>query len=331
MSDKPRILFVDDEPLVLEALQRAYFRHRRHDWDMSFKTEPLNAIALHKETPFHVVVTDFYMPHMNGIELAQRIQETDDTCQVVMLTGAADLGTAAHVINSTRIFRFYTKPCPPEILEQGIEDCLIRHKQKRKENKPANQVGTDALNRLPLGIIICKKDGHVIHMNQFAAEICSAQQVLSIDSANILRTVRACYRDDLACCLRGDDKNDKAISIARDTSDTPICVIGSPLIDSANDKVMLLISDPDKHVAPSIEILQSLYDLPPSEARLLHHIVQGAPLAKAAQNLGITESSARTYLKRIFAKTNTKGQPELIRSVLMTPTLRQQDFTDVSG
>lgn len=331
MSEKPRILFVDDEPLVLEALQRAYFRHRHHDWDMSFETEPLNAIALHKENPFHVVVTDFYMPDVNGIELARSIQEEDDSCQVVMLTGAADLGTAANVINSTRIFRFYTKPCPPEILEQGIEECLIRHDQKKKESNPATEVGTDVLNRLPLGIIICKKDGHVIHMNQFAAEICSSRQVLSIDNANILRTVEASYRDDLAFCLRSDDNSDKAISIARDSSDAPICVIGSPLIDSANDKVMLLISDPDKQVAPSVEILQSLYDLPRSEARLLHHIVQGESLAKAAKHLGITESSARTYLKRIFAKTNTKGQPELIRSVLMTPTLRHQDFTDVSG
>lgn len=326
MSEKPRILFVDDEPLLLEALQRAYFRHKRAEWDMFFENSPQKAIELQKAYPFHVVVTDFHMPDINGLELAKSIQASDDSTQIVMLTGAADLDTAVNAINSTRIYRFYTKPCEPEVLEQGIEDCLLRHSQKTQSLNPPAQAGYDILNRLPIGVIVCDTNTHVIHMNQFAAEICATRQVFSIDpTTNKLRASLASYRDELKACIQSVAPQDRAMSLSRKGSDTSVCVIISNLKEGQNDRVMLLISDPDRHMAPSIDILQSIYDLPPSEARLLQHIVQGYSLLESADKMGITESSARTYLKRIFSKTNTRGQPELIRSVLLTPTLHQQE------
>lgn len=64
------------------------------------------------------------------------------------------------------------------------------------------------------------------------------------------------------------------------------------------------------------EPLANLFALSPSEARLAVTIINGATLSAAATALGITEETARNYSKRIFAKTGTHGQSDLIRAAL---------------
>jgi DNA-binding CsgD family transcriptional regulator len=121
--------------------------------------------------------------------------------------------------------------------------------------------------------------------------------------------------------LKETEKQDRAISLMDDEIGRAVSIIVSRTKGGDANRVMLLIADPSRHVAPSVDILQSIYSLPPSEARILHFIVQGFSLQETAEKMQITESSARTYLKRVFFKTNTKSQPELIRSVLLTPAL----------
>ena len=67
-----RILFVDDEPRVLEGLRRM-LHSLRNDWEMKFVTSGAEAMQCLAETQFDVLVTDVRMPEMTGVELLQEV------------------------------------------------------------------------------------------------------------------------------------------------------------------------------------------------------------------------------------------------------------------
>ena len=88
---KPRILFVDDEPAILDSLRRLLYPERRV-WDMHFLSCPHAALAEARRTDFDAVVTDVQMPEMDGLRLLQRLRlhaKTRDV-PVVVLTGMND-------------------------------------------------------------------------------------------------------------------------------------------------------------------------------------------------------------------------------------------------
>ncbi len=65
-------------------------------------------------------------------------------------------------------------------------------------------------------------------------------------------------------------------------------------------------------VAPSASLLNALFDLTPAEARLAADLTSGLTLAESAAKHGVTVKSARTYLERIFHKTGTHRQSQLV-------------------
>jgi DNA-binding CsgD family transcriptional regulator len=79
---------------------------------------------------------------------------------------------------------------------------------------------------------------------------------------------------------------------------------------------LVLISDPDHGVALNRERLQENYGLTPAEARLAALLVEGKRLKTAAVELGISFETARTHLKRIFSKTTSESQVDLVRLFL---------------
>ena len=85
---KKQILIVDDDQRMLDALRRT-LHHQSDDWEMTFIRNPEQAWESLLETAYDVVVTDVRMP---GIELLERIRQTDKTKEVpvVVLTGLND-------------------------------------------------------------------------------------------------------------------------------------------------------------------------------------------------------------------------------------------------
>ena len=63
-------------------------------------------------------------------------------------------------------------------------------------------------------------------------------------------------------------------------------------------------------------VLMELFGLAPAEARLAAALADGATIADAAAALGLTVETARNYSKRVFAKSRTHGQPDLIRAIM---------------
>jgi len=116
-TGKPRILCVDDEPLVLEALARQLRPH------FAVATAPGGEAGLETigaQAPFAVVMSDMRMPGMNGAEFLQHVRARIPDTTRVLLTGHSDLDVAIAAVNHGNIFRFLTKPCAPDVLIQAL-------------------------------------------------------------------------------------------------------------------------------------------------------------------------------------------------------------------
>lgn len=122
MSDKTRVIFVDDEPNVLAAIRRM-LRSKRNEWDMEFAESGAIALSLFEEQVFDVIVSDIRMPNMDGAELLHMIKDNYPGVVRIALSGQVDL---AEVIRSIRaVHQYISKPCEAEELIQKIEGALI--------------------------------------------------------------------------------------------------------------------------------------------------------------------------------------------------------------
>ncbi len=119
-----RILFVDDEKNILEA----YKRNLSDDFEVSVADSGAAAIELLvKEKPFQVIVSDYKMPRMNGVELLEKVRNMAPETIQIMLTGQAEMEAIINLINKGKIFRFLTKPCSTEDLVYSINDAVRQY------------------------------------------------------------------------------------------------------------------------------------------------------------------------------------------------------------
>ncbi len=121
---KKRVLFVDDEPRVLEGL-RNRLRRQRDQWEMQFVTSGAQALAAMDNSAFDVIVSDLRMPGMDGVTLLQRIRERNPKVVRIILSGQAD--SQATLLALPVAHRFLAKPCEAGVLEEAVErSCAVR-------------------------------------------------------------------------------------------------------------------------------------------------------------------------------------------------------------
>ena len=113
-----RILCVDDDENILAAFQRQLRKQFLIETALGGEAG-LGLFSAGKS--FAVVVSDFRMPEMDGVEFLTKIREIAPNTVRIMLTGNADLKAAADAVNQGSIFRFLTKPCSTEEFAQALQ------------------------------------------------------------------------------------------------------------------------------------------------------------------------------------------------------------------
>jgi HD-like signal output (HDOD) protein/CheY-like chemotaxis protein len=114
---KKRILFVDDELMVLEGIRRM-LRSMRAEWDMEFVQSAEAALRLMGQKQFDVIVSDMRMPEMNGAELLAEVMKRHPTTIRLILSGYADKDLILKCVGSTH--QYLSKPCEAESLKAAI-------------------------------------------------------------------------------------------------------------------------------------------------------------------------------------------------------------------
>jgi len=102
------LVIVDDEQMVLSSLQS--FLELETEYNLQSFTSPSAALDYSLAGPVDVVVSDFLMPGMNGIELLSRIREKHPHAPRILLTGYADKESAIKAINDIGLFQYIEKP-----------------------------------------------------------------------------------------------------------------------------------------------------------------------------------------------------------------------------
>ncbi len=118
------ILFVDDEPNLLDAVRRRY----RGRFEIETATGVLEALhRLNHAGPYAVIVSDMHMPVLDGGRFLARARKVTPDSVRIMLTGNADAETARTAVNDGEVFRFLQKPVDPALLEATLDAALRQH------------------------------------------------------------------------------------------------------------------------------------------------------------------------------------------------------------
>ena len=125
-----KILFVDDSRNVLDTYKRQF----RKGFEIETALGPEWGMdALNNDGPFAVVVSDFRMPNIDGVEFLNMVKTQMPDASRILITGYADVPTATKAVNDGAVFRFLSKPCPNEILLETIQAGLEHHRLVRTE------------------------------------------------------------------------------------------------------------------------------------------------------------------------------------------------------
>lgn len=325
---KPKVLFVDDEENVLAGLRRA-FRDKATEWEMEFAETGEKALRLLKEARHDVLVTDFEMPGITGIDLVRWQNEISPSTRCIFLTGKADLQAAANIINTVDAFRFFTKPCASTDLASAVEQAVALARQIMEDDRTRIGAKSEVLDLLPTGVFVLSGDGTVVYANDAAMASLSQLDGLMVNAAGKLTASDTRQSGSLdnareAIVSGVSEENVIAISIDRPSMREPLKLIMARMVaeqSGSGRNVVVFLTDPEKLALLSSDMIARLFKLTYRESHVAREMIQGRRTEEIAANLGITISTARTYIKRVMAKTGTSRQQDLMRLLLHTPQI----------
>ena len=118
--ERPKLLFVDDEERILDALA-ALFRYK---YQIFTATSARQALAILRQHRIHVVVSDQRMPEVTGVELLRRAKEVSPNSVRILLTGFSDLSAIIDSVNDGEVYRFLNKPWGNQEIQAVIADAI---------------------------------------------------------------------------------------------------------------------------------------------------------------------------------------------------------------
>lgn len=116
-----RILFVDDEPNVLQGLRRA-LRQRAGAWDIAYAGSAAEALGLLEQRPFDVVATDLQMPGIDGIALLGQVKRRWPTALRIVLSGNSEERGALRTVHEAH--QYLAKPCDVAVLTKVVDRAM---------------------------------------------------------------------------------------------------------------------------------------------------------------------------------------------------------------
>ena len=137
MNQKASVLFVDDEPRVLNSM-RGMFRRK---FDLHLASDGETAVDIASQKRIDVIVADQRMPGMTGTEVLGRVKELSPDTIRILLTGYADPTAVESSINDGEVFRFLSKPCTPQVLRHTL-DTAIKAARPVKRPEPVREAAS---------------------------------------------------------------------------------------------------------------------------------------------------------------------------------------------
>lgn len=340
--DRVHVLIAEDEADVRVLLQREL---RDRGFEVTAVSDGEQAQQILARETFTLVITDIRMPGMDGVELTRLIkQQTPDT-EVIIITGFASVESAAEAVRLGAA-DYLTKPLGDlDNIHSSVDRALEAHDQRqlarhRMLTLEALRDGlASLLDRLPLGIVLLDARGRILQVNHIGRILLDEQQGLSMREGEELVQGRtrdlSRLRELIGGAAGGLEEPGRRVggvstlSRREERADlscwvTPVNIDGKQRIEE-EPAAAVFIGDPERRVVTTEELLCRLYPLTPTEGRLAAILMQGKSVDQVANEMQISTNTARTHLKRVFSKTNTSRQGELISLLLSGPALLRLD------
>ena len=180
------------------------------------------------------------------------------------------------------------------------------------------------------GALLVTPEGHPQIANRAALAILQKKDGISVTRSGLVadrvsdtRLLHKLLRDAITCPEAGEPK-ESPFTVERKTAHTSLIVrvIPGPGLEcwqgTEQRTALLRLYDQDLGLVVDERSLISLYGLTRGEASLAAKLIQGKSIEDAASELFVSPHTARTHLKRIFMKTDTHRQPELVVRMLLT-------------
>lgn len=184
----PHILFVDDDPNILNGIRRM-MRRKRNEWELHYASSGAEALSLIEQAPIDIVVSDMRMPKMDGAEFLNIVAENyPDTIRMI-LSGQSDKEAIMRAIPVTH--QYISKPCDAEaLIVQLGRSVNLRKRVNQKQVREA----VSKINQLPSLPDLYQKICNVAKSDQ--AGVKDAVDIISQDvamSAKVLQLVNSSY------------------------------------------------------------------------------------------------------------------------------------------
>lgn len=270
--------------------------------------------------------TEFYNDYLRRCDLCYgvgaRIAQTDSLCINLSILRPRRSGT-------------YGEP------EVRLLKRLMPHLQRgfrlhRRFAGISAEIGaaTAAMEGLPFGVLLLDAHGLALFVNREARRILDERDGLTLARDGLRASTSAASTalrkliDEAS--FAGERVGTAAggsLSVGRPSMKRPLGVLVSPLpaarylLARRRAVVAVFVSDPEHTPEPPETVVRAIYGLTPAEAALAVRLTAGHSVESAAAVLGIAVQTARTQLKRVFRKTNTGTQTQLVRLLLSASPL----------
>jgi DNA-binding CsgD family transcriptional regulator len=190
-----------------------------------------------------------------------------------------------------------------------------------ERERMTGSVAKEAIRRMNFGWLTLDAEGRVLDADAHGAAMLTASTMLAKGRGGRLTAREPAVAKEIAEAVKAlasdPHARPRAIVLSRDPWLDMLLVASSIRTGAARPAPTFFAYVHADHwsLADRCEQLGELFDLIPSEARLALALSRGMSIAEAAGELGLTVESARTYSKRIYAKTGARGQADLIRFV----------------
>ena len=139
VQEQARLLIVDDEEMVLSSIRT--FLKLEESYQVECFTDPARALEHARKNSADLIIADYMMPHMDGIELLAQIKALQPEATRILLTGYADKESAIRAINQVGLFQYLEKPWDNDQLLLAIRNGLEKRFLIKRLRETISELG----------------------------------------------------------------------------------------------------------------------------------------------------------------------------------------------
>ncbi len=196
MSELNRLLIVDDEPFVLNALKRLF---RRDGYEVITAEVPSRGLAVLQEEPVGVIISDYRMPEMDGVQLLRRAREVAPHAIRIILSGYAETHAILSAVNDGGIHKYLTKPWNDEQLRLEIKSGFELY-----QLAATNRELQETLSRQNEELRMLAKSLAVEQARQREVFLATIERLMLLPQLNSSREIRHSDRVQAVCRATGE-------------------------------------------------------------------------------------------------------------------------------